>query len=261
MIHRSSVAVRRASAAVLLATVLGAASCSGTTGGATDATAPTSIPSSTTTTPGPGSTAPNGTDAPVTPSAEAVAANLTIADLGPEWIVYPSDAPLSGDDDEPCPTELDDVVDDANRAESGVLQLGDRTRFVASDSWVFPDIASAQAFLASRLSDTYAECRRADLEEGADEREPRVYVVVDAVVPSDGTVPYQGTVGFAAQEEVDGVRQAIGSYQHNYYLEGTTVIDVFEQQFALADDPPDLSERVRGEVDAAMIIVVDRVTG
>ena len=49
---------------------------------------------------------------------------------------------------------------------------------------------------------------------------------------------------------MSGARQVSGSYQHNYYLKGATVIDVFEQQAGLAGDPADLSDRMRFSTSA-----------
>lgn len=153
------------------------------------------------------------------------------------------------------------MVAKSNLAESRILQRGDRSRFVQSNSLVFPDAATAKAFVAWRLTDAFAECRRAELEDDNAGAQPRGFIVVDSVVPGDGTTPFEGSVSLRPEVEVDGARQVSGWYQHNLYLKGTTVIDVFEQQGGLEGDPEDLSERMRSEIDAAMLRVLGRVAG
>lgn len=253
------VRLRRVFVVTLLGASLALASCAGSTTSGPAVSVATAA--STAVSPSAAVTTPTASAAP-SASPEALAANLTTADLGSAWQRYPSSSPVYGDQNvTACPNPLDERIVKGNQAESPILQRGDRSRFAQSNARVFPDAASAKAFVVSRLTDAYAECRRAELQAGIAAAQPRQFVVVDSVVFSDGKGAYQGSITLRAEVEVSGARQVSGSYQHNYYLKGATVIDVFEQQAGLAGDPADLSDRMRDEIDAAMVLVLARVRG
>lgn len=246
--------LRHPALGLLVGVTLALTSCS-----SPSSTAPSEVPPDPSSAASASVSATSTPDTAVTPAPAAVAATLSVQDLGGDWVEYSGEV-RGADGAAVCLTELDDMVDAENRAESPMLQRGDRLAFVQTVSWVFPDVATAKAFVDWRLSDAFAQCRQTELAAGPPS-DPPGFVVVDAVYPGDGTTPYQGTVGLLLEHEVDGARQLSGWYRHHSYLLGTTVVDVFEQQGGSEGDPADLVERVQKEISAAMDLLIARVPG
>lgn len=271
-IDPNSTSLRRSSRRWALACVLvSGALVIGCSSGSSTSTTASTAGSSTGSTPGttaastpPGST--TGTDAPgttVAPSPAAKAATLTVADLGQDWRLYPADAKVYGD---PTSTACSQPGGPVSRlakssiSESGILQMGDRTRFVESTAWVFPDVAAAEEHLRYRLSPEFVECRRAQLEAGIAQADPKQHIVLLENTPAPpGSIEHRGTTFFATQIDVDGTRQQIGGSGHLTFLKGTTVIDLFAQSAPQQGDPAGLDARMDTEVDAAMNRVLERV--
>ena len=209
---------------VLAAATLVFAGCGGSSN---KSTAPTSTANPSTTSNG--STTTTTIAASAADTRLARRATLTVADLGSQWVQYKAARgaqPVGGGCVRPGGP--------LSKVGFGALYLGPQAKFKGNTSYaysftlVFPDAATAKAYVAIRSSKPYIAC----FAKGADEAERNAHAA-DRVIASPlkdsrvGSNEYEGFQRYEAQTRgTDGKYVTGGVYDHFLYRHGRVVVNV-----------------------------------
>jgi hypothetical protein len=227
-----------------------------------DATDPT-VQATTTSADGPQTTV---TTAPPEDRAPELAA-VTAEDLGEPWVENQPAGAYQEPNEESCSRsegpELDALVSDGYYR-GAILQRGDATAFVRTNTFEFVDEAAALAFIDLLRTETYQQCR-ADVmtaEEATAAGAPEGsswYVREIGDAEGGGDAGFELQLSYQYQATVDGtVQDANGTKDELVMREGALVVVALVELVASEDDP-DLTDNTFTEVGAAIQAGLDRV--
>lgn len=192
----------------------------------------------------------------------ATKATITQADLGAGWVVT---TPAS----EPGPATTDECGAGTPFAAlpPGARRLGEQLKientkwFVFSSSAVFPDEAAAKAWVETRKSPAYVDCRRAAIEKEQKATDPRVTVITAATTAEGlGAGGFEAYARYQVQADVGvGPQDANGSFARHTYRVSRTVITLSIDTVSDPADPPTLGTKVSEDVTKALTAVYARI--
>jgi hypothetical protein len=219
----------------------------------TTTTAPT-----TTTTTAPTTTTTTAPKLEATP--QTIAGTLTAVDLGGDWKTYAGKTKGKAGGSSACVGKDEPGKAASARSEGDILQKADQTRFVQTTTLGFPDATKAEAYVQSRLTNSWIECARSETEKGF-KPPPKLTVETFSVKRATGQGTFRGQWSLDFVETVKGQQYSDGFVTHLYYRKGAIVIDAFLQQAPKAGDAKDLGKQAGDQVVAGMDKVLARVTG
>jgi hypothetical protein len=213
------------------------------------------------------STSTNGSTTTTTIAASAAdtrlarRASLTVADLGPQWVQYKAAQgaqPVGGG----CGSRPGGPL---SKVGFGAYYVGPQAKFKGNTSYaysytlVFPDEATALAYVAIHSSKAYIACfaRGADAAERNAHAADRVIASADKD-PRVGSNEFEGYQRYEAQTRGTDGKYATGAvYDHLLYRHGRVVVNV-ELDRATATTGDTTDEVVRDTVGAAIPKVLAR---
>lgn len=192
----------------------------------------------------------------------ATKATITQADLGAGWVVA---TPAS----EPGPVTPDDcgagttfaALPPGARRLGAQLKIENTKWFVFSSSAVFPDEAAAKAWVETRKSPAYVDCRRLAIQKEQQATDPRFTVITAATTAEGlGASGFEAYARYQVQADVGaGPQDVNASFARHTYRVSRTVIALSIDTVSDPADPPTLSTKMSEDVTKALTAVYARI--
>lgn len=188
-------------------------------------------------------------------AAIAAAATLTAADLGPRYVVDTPAQPAASLD--ACSTAGGSNPLTAlplSSSQLGALLHRDGTKwYINSFATVFPDEASAQAWMALRAAPAFVECLRAEIEAGQKKANPQVSVETRTNTSDESGAHDTYQLRF---DDGSGIRDANGQFDRYALRHGRVVLLIGVDVATSSTDPADVQQTFgddfNGAIDAAL---------